>query len=143
MDECDKVVHESVAAHRIADVKVGSFFFLAAWTPATLPPVLCPDTTYSVGFDYKNFNETNYAAELSDKLGIKNVRKMITADEFFDALPDIQYHMDEPHRTCPACRCTIWRRWLPRRSPSSFRARAPTSCLPATSGTRTPRDALL
>ena len=57
---------------------------------------LMPDTTYSVGFDYKNFNETNYAAELSDKLGIKNVRKMITADEFFDALPDIQYHMDEP-----------------------------------------------
>ena len=25
VDECDKVVHESVAAHRIADVKVGSF----------------------------------------------------------------------------------------------------------------------
>ena len=54
---------------------------------------LMPDTTYSVGFDYKNFNETNYAKELSDKLGVENVRKMITADEFFDALPDIQYHM--------------------------------------------------
>ena len=49
-----------------------------------------------MGFDYKNFNETNYAKELSDKLGVENVRKMITADEFFGALDDIQYHMDEP-----------------------------------------------
>ena len=49
-----------------------------------------------MGFDYKNFNETNYAKELSDKLGVENVRKMITADEFFGALEDIQYHMDEP-----------------------------------------------
>ena len=55
-----------------------------------------PDKTFSVGFDYKNFNETNYAKELSDKLGVENVRKMITADEFFGALEDIQYHMDEP-----------------------------------------------
>ena len=31
--------------------------------------VLMPDTTCSVGFDYNKFNETNYAAELSDKLG--------------------------------------------------------------------------
>ena len=55
-----------------------------------------PDTTFSVGFDYNKFNETNYAAELSDKLGIRNRRKLITADECFDAFPDIQYHMDEP-----------------------------------------------
>jgi len=88
-------VHESVAAHRIADVKVGSFLS-GGVDSSYIAACLMPDTTYSVGFDYKNFNETNYAAELSDKLGIKNVRKMITADEFFDALPDIQYHMDEP-----------------------------------------------
>ena len=95
VDECDKVVHESVAAHRIADVKVGSFLS-GGVDSSYIAACLMPDTTYSVGFDYKNFNETNYAAELSDKLGIKNVRKMITADEFFGALEDIQYHMDEP-----------------------------------------------
>lgn len=88
-------MHESVAAHRIADVKVGSFLS-GGVDSSYIAACLMPDTTYSVGFDYKNFNETNYAAELSDKLGIKNVRKMISADEFFRALPDIQYHMDEP-----------------------------------------------
>lgn len=55
-----------------------------------------PDKTFSVGFDYNKFNETDYAKELSDRLGIENYRKLITADECFDAFPDIQYHMDEP-----------------------------------------------
>ena len=95
MEECDQVVHESVKAHRIADVKVGSFLS-GGVDSSYIAACLMPDTTFSVGFDYKDYNETNYAAELSDKLGIKNVRKMITADEFFDALPEIQYHMDEP-----------------------------------------------
>lgn len=95
VEECDRVVHESVAAHRIADVKVGSFLS-GGVDSSYIAACLMPDNTFSVGFDYKDFNETNYAAELSDKLGIKNYRKMITADEFFDALPTIQYHMDEP-----------------------------------------------
>ena len=95
VEECDRVVHESVAAHRIADVKVGSF--LSGGVDSSYIAVcLMPDKTFSVGFDYKDFNETNYAKELSDKLGIENYRKMVTADEFFEVLPQIQYHMDEP-----------------------------------------------
>lgn len=95
VEECDQVVHESVAAHRIADVKVGSFLS-GGVDSSYIAACLMPDKTFSVGFDYKDFNETNYAAELSDKLGIENYRKMVTADEFFEALPQIQYHMDEP-----------------------------------------------
>lgn len=95
VEECDQVVHESVAAHRIADVKVGSFLS-GGVDSSYIAACLMPDSTFSVGFEYKDFNETNYAQELSDKLGIKNYRKMVSADEFFDALPQIQYHMDEP-----------------------------------------------
>ena len=95
VEECDQVVHESVAAHRIADVKVGSFLS-GGVDSSYIAACLMPDKTFSVGFDYKDFNETNYAAELSDELGIENYRKMVTADEFFEALPEIQYHMDEP-----------------------------------------------
>ncbi len=94
-ERLDGVVHESVAAHRIADVKVGSFLS-GGVDSSYIAAVLMPDTTYSVGFDYNKFNETNYAAELSEKLGIHNRRKLITADECFDAFADIQYHMDEP-----------------------------------------------
>lgn len=93
--ECDDVVRESVNAHRIADVKVGSFLS-GGVDSSYIAACLMPDNTFSVGFDYNRFNETNYAAELSDKLGIKNYRKLIEADEFFEVLPTIQYHMDEP-----------------------------------------------
>lgn len=95
VEECNRVVHESVAAHRIADVKVGSFLS-GGVDSSYIAACLMPDKTFSVGFDYKDFNETNYAKELSDKLGIENYRKMVTADEFFEVLPQIQYHMDEP-----------------------------------------------
>ncbi len=95
VEECDRVVHESVAVHRIADVKVGSFLS-GGVDSSYIAACLMPDKTFSVGFDYKDFNETNYAKELSDKLGIENYRKMVTADEFFEVLPQIQYHMDEP-----------------------------------------------
>ena len=95
VDELDEVVHESVNAHRIADVKVGSFLS-GGVDSSYITACLKPDNTFSVGFDYNKFNETNYAAELSEKIGTKNYRKMISADEFFEALPTIQYYMDEP-----------------------------------------------
>lgn len=94
-DELDEVVHESVQAHRIADVKVGSFLS-GGVDSSYITACLMPDNTFSVGFEYNKFNETNYAAELSEKLGVKNFRKMIQPEEFFEALPTIQYHMDEP-----------------------------------------------
>ncbi len=94
-DALDAAVRESVAAHRIADVKVGSFLS-GGVDSSYIAAVLRPDTTFSVGFEQHKFDETNYAAELSQKLGIRNKRELITADECFDAFSDIQYHMDEP-----------------------------------------------
>ncbi len=101
VDEIDKVVHESVNAHRISDVKVGSFLS-GGVDSSYITACLMPDKTFSVGFDYDKFNETDYAKELSDKLGVENYRKMITAKECFDALSDIQYYMDEPQSN-PSC----------------------------------------
>ena len=95
VDECDKVVHESVEAHRIADVKVGSYLS-GGVDSSYIARCLMPDETFSVGFDYENYNETNYAADLSERIGVKNYRRMITADDFFGILPTIQYHTDEP-----------------------------------------------
>ena len=94
-DKLDAAVHESVAAHRIADVKVGAFLS-GGIDSSYIAACLMPDNTFSVGFDQNKFNETNYAAELSDKLGIRNYRELLTADQCFEAFPDIQYHMDEP-----------------------------------------------
>ncbi len=101
VDEIDRAVHESVEAHRISDVKVGSFLS-GGVDSSYITACLMPDKTFSVGFDYDKFNETDYAKELSDKLGIENYRKLITADECFDNLSDIEYYMDEPQSN-PSC----------------------------------------
>lgn len=95
VDEIDETVNESVKAHKISDVKVGAFLS-GGVDSSYITACLMPDKTFSVGFDYNKFNETDYAKELSDFLGVENYKKLITADECFDAFPEIQYHMDEP-----------------------------------------------
>lgn len=99
--ELDATVRESVAAHRISDVRVGSFLS-GGVDSSYITAALMPDETFSVGFDYERFDETNEAGELSKLLGIKNFRKMISAKECFDAFEDIQYHLDEPDSN-PSC----------------------------------------
>ncbi|HAM80141.1 asparagine synthase (glutamine-hydrolyzing) [Ornithinibacillus bavariensis] len=92
-----ETMEESVKYHRISDVKVGSFLS-GGVDSSYVTALLKPDKTFSVGFkDYEGiFNETNIAADLSKQLGIENHQKLISVDEFFDVIPTVQYHMDEP-----------------------------------------------
>ena len=89
-------VEESVKYHKISDVEVGSFLSGGVDSSYVVATAL-PDKTFSVGFDNKGFNETMYAKELSDSLGIKNFAKLITPDEFFEGINKVQYFSDEPH----------------------------------------------
>lgn len=97
VDKINSTMKESVAYHKISDVKVGSFLS-GGVDSSYITALLMPNETFSVGFkEYEGiFNETNLAEELSDTLGIKNYKELITADQCFGILPTIQYHMDEP-----------------------------------------------
>lgn len=91
-----EVVTESVEAHQISDVEVGAF--LSGGIDSSVITALSrPDKTYSVGFEREGFNETHEAQALCRELGLKNYSKLITAQEFFDILPAIQYFADEPN----------------------------------------------
>ncbi len=94
-DTIDEAVKESVSAHRISDVKVGSFLS-GGVDSSYITAVLMPNETFSVGFAQDKFNETDEASLLSERIGVKNFRYLLTPDECFDAFSDIQYHMDEP-----------------------------------------------
>lgn len=92
------MIEESVNYHKISDVKVGAFLS-GGVDSSYITALLKPHKTFSVGFqEYEAmFNETKHAKALSEELGIENHSKILTADECFDSLPTIQYHMDEPH----------------------------------------------
>ena len=94
-EDITKRVSESVAAHRVADVPVGSFLS-GGVDSSYITAELHPRDTFSVGFNYDNFDETNDANRLSEILHVQNFRESLTAEQCMDAFADIQYHMDEP-----------------------------------------------
>lgn len=93
--QIDEAVRESVQAHRISDVTVGSFLS-GGVDSSYITAVLQPENTFTVGFAQHKFDETSLATELSQKLDVKNFSKQLTAEECFAAFPTIQYHMDQP-----------------------------------------------
>ncbi len=100
--ELTKILEESVKYHQTtSDVEVGSYLS-GGVDSSYVVSVAKPNKTFSVGFKEKGFDESMYAKELSDMLKINNYRKSITADEFFDALPIVEYHTDEPEANLSA-----------------------------------------
>ncbi|GHV11006.1 asparagine synthetase B [Clostridia bacterium] len=96
-----ETVQSSVKYHQISDVEVGSFLS-GGVDSSFIASEAKPDKTFSVGFAVDGFDESMYAKELSDILHIKNFKKTVSSDEFFAALPNVQYHSDEPHANLSA-----------------------------------------
>lgn len=92
------VVEESVNLYKDTDVELGAF--LSGGIDSSYVTCLSkPKKTFSVGFkDYEgDYNETHLAGELSEILGIEHHVTLIGAEDCLNAVPEIQYHMDEPH----------------------------------------------
>ncbi len=97
-DLTDKVVRESVAAHKIADVEVGSFLS-SGIDSSYIAEAANVDKTFTVGFespDGNRYNEIDYAKQFADTIGVENISKVITPEEYWGEFAKIQYHMDEP-----------------------------------------------
>lgn len=114
-DEINRVFDESVAAHEIADVEIGSFLSggidssLAAYCMGQHAPDI---KTFSVGYDIGcedklaqiaaqsdfeiKLNELEDATEFAKWANLPNYQVQVDAKEFLDIVPTEQYHMDEP-----------------------------------------------
>ncbi len=96
-EDLRNILQESIYKHKVtSDVEVGSYLS-GGVDSSYVVSVAKPNKTFTVGFDVNGFDETKMAAELSSLLGIKNKSTYVSADEFFDILPTIVYHTDEPH----------------------------------------------
>ena len=69
-----------VGCHKISDVKVGSFLS-GGIDSSYITALLMPHKSFSVGFGYDEFDETSHAVDLSNMLGIKNYKKIISSEE--------------------------------------------------------------
>ena len=99
LEEWEKVIREviddSIEAHKVSDVEVGSF--LSSGVDSSLIATLSNvDKTFTVGYSNKKYSEIDYAKDLSKKINVTNISKEITKEEYFEKFPMIEYYFDEP-----------------------------------------------
>ena len=99
--QIDACMHESVRFHNVADVEVGSFLssgidssYMAACLLQENPRI----HTFTVGFEEYSGerDEVSWARELAREMDMDNSYKHITEAEYWEVLPRVQWHMDEP-----------------------------------------------
>ncbi len=101
VDTIDRTVCDSVKAHQIADVEVGSFLSSGV-DSSYVAAVARPEHTYSIGFGKGTYNESQQAQELAQIIDLNNTSEALGGDEAFENFPRIQWHLDEPDSN-PSC----------------------------------------
>ncbi len=102
VDQIDEAFTNSVEAHRISDVEVGCFLS-GGVDSSYVASYFEGQKAFTVGFDNgEHYNECQFAAELAEDIGIEHYQHIITEEEYWDALPKVQEHLDQPLAD-PAC----------------------------------------
>ncbi|ULL11219.1 asparagine synthase (glutamine-hydrolyzing) [Mycobacterium liflandii] len=98
-DEITAVLEDSVAKHMRADVTVGSFLSggidstaIAALAIRHNPRLI----TFTTGFEREGFSELDVAVASAEAIGARHIAKVVSAEEFVAALPEIVWYLDEP-----------------------------------------------
>ncbi len=96
VNEISDVFKNSVEAHKISDVEVGSFLSSGV-DSSYVAAVANVDKTFTVGFgEDEKYNEIGWAKEFSGYIHKENISKVISPEEYWNNIEKIQYHMDEP-----------------------------------------------
>ena len=91
--------HETVAAHRIADVPIGAFLSggldSSAVTAALVESGAGAIQTFSIGFHEERFSELPYARRIAERFGTRHVEEIVTP-QAVQSLDDLVTYYDEP-----------------------------------------------
>lgn len=100
-----KVIIDSVNTQMQNDTSVGSFLsggidssFIVSIAKQFNPSI----KTFSVGFSREGYSEIEVAKETAEKIGVKNISYVISAEEYMNELPKIMWHLADPLAD-PAC----------------------------------------
>ena len=97
--------------HQIADVEVGCFLSSGVDSSYVVKEISKGTEkvkTFSVGYTEEKYSELPYAQKFSQTIGVENISNKVSADEFFDAVPEIQYMLDEPLPQPRRSPCISW-----------------------------------
>ena len=92
-------LEDSVAKHMRADVTVGSFLSggIDSTAIATLAKRHNPDLlTFTTGFEREGYSEVDVAAESAEAIGVEHIVKVVSPEEYADAIPKIMWYLDDP-----------------------------------------------
>jgi asparagine synthase (glutamine-hydrolysing) len=94
-DKISEIMEDSVKAHKISDVEVGSF--LSSGVDSTyLSAVSKVDKTFTLGYEEERYDESSKIRSFPKSEDYKNYLRILGKTEFFDRVKDVQYYMDEP-----------------------------------------------
>ncbi|MBS7174670.1 Asparagine synthetase [glutamine-hydrolyzing] 1 [uncultured Ruminococcus sp.] len=98
VDTIEKTFEDSVLAHRVSDVEVGTFLSSGIDSSYVANEVnkSYHVKAFSVGYKEEKYSELSYAEEFAQSIDLDIHTKKVSADEFFEIAPKIQYYMDEP-----------------------------------------------
>ena len=95
-----QMLEQAVSSHLMSDVPLGVFLSggLDSSTVAALATKACggPLQTFSVGYGERQYSELPYAQTVAKHLGSEHHEIVMTRRAFFDALPKLIWHEDEP-----------------------------------------------
>ncbi len=97
IDALDKAIADSVKAHMTADVEVGTFLS-GGVDSGLIAARFTGNKTFTVGYGKEDgyYNEIPLARELAEELQLEQHNKTISEREFWTAVPEVLYYMDEP-----------------------------------------------
>ncbi len=97
VDKIANVFEDSVNVHKLSsDVEVGCFLSSGV-DSSYVSTYFEGNKTFTVGFDFgEKYNEISWAKRLSEKINVDHHYKIIGSEEFWSAVPKVQYFMDQP-----------------------------------------------
>lgn len=98
-DRIAAALEDSVAKHMRADVTVGSFLSggIDSTAIASLAKRHNPDLlTFTTGFEREGYSEVDVAAESAAAIGCEHIVKVVSPEEYADAVPKIMWYLDDP-----------------------------------------------
>jgi asparagine synthase (glutamine-hydrolysing) len=100
ISECRDRLEQTVCMRLMSDVPLG--MFLSGGVDSSAIAALMkrnfdgPVKTFAVGYQEAEFSELSYARHVSQAIGTEHAEVVVGMDDFFNALPRLIWHEDEP-----------------------------------------------